>query len=282
MSLHSTLGNTSNMLAGWWFITCQQQLLSVPQGNHIPFGEMGDLPIADELLEQAEYFTDYQGEPCYCLELTEVRDIGLGEWSSLYELLSVLPEDFFNLAGKAMQRHLFLRTHQFCGQCGHSMDVVDWELAVQCPSCGFRAYPRISPSIIVGIRRDNQILLACHKRQRATTDPIYTVIAGFVEGGETLEQCVEREVAEEVGLKVTNVRYIASQPWPFPHSMMVAYLADYAGGELRLQRSELTAADWYDIDQLPRMPAHGTIARRLIEQLRDEIHLDSTSRRVRK
>ncbi|MFM2482994.1 NAD(+) diphosphatase [Celerinatantimonas sp. YJH-8] len=281
MSLSNPLQNHFRPdLAGWWFFTCQQQLLCVPQGSHIPFGQMDEMPVDESVLVQAEYLCDYQGEPCYSLAFDEPIDIGLGEWVSLYSLLNELNSDFFNLAGKAMQRQLFLKTHRFCGQCGQPMQQVDWELAMQCPSCGFRAYPRLSPSIIVGIRKGSQILLAQHNRHTQRSTPIYTVIAGFVEGGETLEQCVLREVQEEVGLKVDKLRYVGSQPWPFPHSMMVAYLADYADGAIRIQRSELKEANWFEIDQLPPLAATGTIARRLIDQLCDEIRQEYHSPRI--
>lgn len=256
-------------LAGWWFLTCQNKVLCVPQGQRVPFGQVDELTIDNALLLNAEYFADYQGEPCYRLALEETVDVGLGEWLDLYSLISELDEPLFMLAGRALQHALFLQTHRFCGQCGQIMTRVDWELAMQCKDCGFRAYPRISPSIIVAIRRDDQILLACHKRhsQSKDKDRLYTVLAGFVEAGETLEQCLHREVKEEVNLKVHNVRYQGSQPWPFPHSMMVGYIADYLKGNIQVQRSELLEANWYHIDELPRLPHPGTIARSMIDTL---------------
>ena len=130
---------------------------------------------------------------------------------------------------------------------------------------GHVVYPRISPCIIVAVRKGPAILLAAHRRHYQAEDPMYTVLAGFVEAGENLEQCVAREVFEESGIRVRNVRYVASQPWPFPHSLMMGFTADYQSGEIKVQDDELVAADFFEADRLPRLPPHGTIARRLIE-----------------
>ena len=140
-----------------------------------------------------------------------------------------------------------------------------------CPNCRQRYYPQIAPCIIVAIRRGDEILLAQHKRHR---NGIHTVLAGFVEVGETLEEAAAREIMEESNVRIKNLRYVASQPWPFPHSLMMAFMADYAGGELKHDPKELLNADWYRYDNLPQLPPPGTVARRLIEdavaQCRDE------------
>jgi len=254
---------------GWWLVLAERQLLTLDQGLHIPFGTLEELPFpplpADR---QPEVIGEYQGEPCYMLDLGEQPlDMGMGEFRPLRWLLGRVPEALFMLAGKATQVALFLKTHRFCGQCGQPMGRVDWELASHCDHCGHRAYPRISPSIIVAIRREREILLACHRRHRGPK-PMYTVLAGFVEAGETAEQCVHREVAEEAGIQIRNLKYVASQPWPFPHSLMLGYVADYAGGELVRDPRELVDLGWYRFAQLPQLPPHGTIARRLIEYTR--------------
>lgn len=140
-----------------------------------------------------------------------------------------------------------------------------------CPHCRQRYYPQIAPCIIVAIRRGDEILLAQHKRHR---NGIHTVLAGFVEVGETLEEAAAREIMEESNVRIKNLRYVASQPWPFPHSLMMAFMADYAGGELKHDPKELLNANWYRYDNLPQLPPPGTVARRLIEdtvaQCRDE------------
>jgi NAD+ diphosphatase len=251
-------------LAGWWFFTSDGQVLSIEQGARLPFGQFQELPIAAELLVQAEYFGDYEAEPCYRLELEGQPDIGLGDWVALRDLMSQTPQGLFMMAGRAIQHQTFLKTHKYCGQCGSPLERVNWELAMQCHACGFRAYPRLSPSIIVAVSRGDELLLACHRRHQHSEPRLYTVLAGFAEPGETLEQCVAREVFEEVGLKVRNIRYFGNQPWPFPHSMMIAFQAEYDCGDINLDRRELVDANWFKPDNFPALPSDGTIARKLI------------------
>lgn len=252
-------------LAGWWFFSCNGSILTIEQGARIPFGQFQELPIAASWLTQAEYFAEYKGEPCYRLDIDACLDLGLGEWMDLRGLMTLTEPDLFMLAGRAVQHALFLKTHQFCGQCGSKLARVRWELAMQCDSCDFRAYPRLSPSIIVAVSRNDELLLACHRRHKKNNIKIYTVLAGFAEPGETLEQCVAREVYEEAGIRVKNIRYFGSQPWPFPHSMMVAFMADYKSGEIRVERRELADARWFSVHDLPLLPSHGTIAREMIQ-----------------
>ena len=136
------------------------------------------------------------------------------------------------------------------------------ERAKRCPACGLVNYPRLSPAVIVAVIKGDQILLARNKRFRA---PFYSVLAGFVEPGETLEQCVQREIHEEVGLSVKNIRYFGSQPWPFPNSLMIGFVADYAGGEIAVDNSELMEAGWFSAESLPVLPSPISIAWQLID-----------------
>ncbi|WP_395338136.1 NAD(+) diphosphatase [Ningiella sp. W23] len=183
---------------------------------------------------------------------------------SMREALAVLSFEEFQHLAKAWQYAIFLRTHRYCGQCGDAMQKVQWEMAMHCYTCGHRSYPRVSPCIIVSIRKDDKILLAQGVRhQRAG---FFSTLAGFVESGESLEQAVHREVKEEVGIEVKNIEYFGSQAWPFPHSIMVGYLADYAGGDLVLDKKEILSADWFDIDALPKIPPKLSIAGLLIEE----------------
>jgi NAD+ diphosphatase len=136
------------------------------------------------------------------------------------------------------------------------------EFAMECPSCRLIAYPRISPAVMVLVERGNDLLLA---RSPHFKPGVFSALAGFVEPGETLEQCAVREVREEVGIEITNLRYFKSQPWPFPNSLMIAYFADYAGGTITPDPSEIEAADWFSRDALPLLPDPVSIARHLIE-----------------
>jgi NAD+ diphosphatase len=133
---------------------------------------------------------------------------------------------------------------------------------MHCDQCGLNSYPRISPAVMVLVRRDNELLLA---RSPHFKPGVFSALAGFVEAGETLEQCAMREVKEEVGIEISHLRYFSSQSWPFPNSLMVAFFAEYAGGELTPDPNEIEAADWFTLDALPRLPDPVSIARRLIE-----------------
>lgn len=166
------------------------------------------------------------------------------------------------VAARAFQISEWVRTHRFCGVCATPMVQSQTELCFHCPDCGFAAYPRISPAMMVLIKRGDQILLAQHATYGTAR---YTALAGFVEAGESLEDAIHREVLEEVGLRVADVRYFGSQSWPFPHSLMVAYTAEYVSGELRLQKDEIADAQWFGPhDVLPEIPPTDSIAGRLI------------------
>lgn len=155
---------------------------------------------------------------------------------------------------------------RFCGRCGTRLEERRQPTARCCPECGNMIFPRIEPCIIVVItREDGKILLARHVQRN---QDIYACIAGFVEAGETLEQAVRREIREETGLEVTNVQYFGSQSWPFPAQLMIGFTAEYAGGDLTLQADELSDARWFDRDDCPASPRPGSIAYRLIHNIR--------------
>jgi NAD+ diphosphatase len=251
----------------WWFILAKGQIVLQPQGNFIPYGNLEDLPFPEQFIVNPIHIGDYHSSPCYLIELTEQQDVGLGEYSDLRSLLGHVDDALFNIAGRAFQISLFYKTHQYCGQCANKMHAIDWEVAMKCTHCEHRCYPRISPCIIVGIRKGKQILLALHQRHKKDGNPIFTVLAGFTESGETLETCVAREVYEESGIKVKNIQYVSSQPWAFPHSLMMGFLADHDSGEIKVDKHELAEASWYNVDDLPNIPNEGTIARKLINKM---------------
>ncbi|MCB8816934.1 NAD(+) diphosphatase [Desulfosporosinus shakirovi] len=210
-----------------------------------------------------QYVGQLDGRPCYVAELSPITVAPEGtSFCNLRRLLDHMPEDLFVLAGKAYQIMHWDRSHQYCSQCGEQTENKIDERAKRCPSCGFVNYPRISPAIIVAITRRNEILLAKGSRFQAG---FYSVLAGFVEPGETFEECVQREVAEEVGIKVKNIKYFGSQPWPFPDSLMVGFIADYDSGDINIDKKEILDARWFTADQLPLIPSSGSIARQLID-----------------
>ncbi|PVX41408.1 NAD+ diphosphatase [Pasteurella langaaensis DSM 22999] len=255
--MHSVSPDT----CGYWLIS-QGSNIYFPDGN-LPFGRAQEFGLTER---QALHIGKWDNEPLFVVqeESAEVR-----EWTPLRALLC-LPATKFYLLNRGVELNHFVKTHQFCGKCGHSMKMAKEEWAMQCQNaqCGYRAYPVICPSIIVAVRRGTEILLANHLRH-ATPDGrggIYTTLAGFVEVGETFEQTVEREVFEETGIKVKNIRYFGSQPWAFPNSQMVGFLADYDSGEIVLQETEIHDAKWFRYDdEMPELPPEGTIALKLIK-----------------
>jgi NAD+ diphosphatase len=166
------------------------------------------------------------------------------------------------LAARAVQIVDWDRTHRFCGRCGAPLKARETERAKECPKCGLLHFPRLAPAVIVLVERGDQLLMA---RSRHFAPGVYSVLAGFVEPGEALEEAVEREVLEEVGIRIQDIRYFGSQPWPFPHSLMIGFTARYAGGEIRINDQELEDAGWFTADRLPGQPGKISIARQLIE-----------------
>ncbi|MCV2403482.1 NAD(+) diphosphatase [Marinomonas sp. C2222] len=184
------------------------------------------------------------------------------EEMGLRDLLFLQDNDHYLLLSRAHQLSTWDRDHQFCGRCGTSMDKKHpVEHTKICPKCNLRHYPRISPCVIISIRKENSILLA---RGHQAPKGKYSNIAGFVEAGETLEQAVSREISEEIGIKVNNIRYVDSQPWSFPHQLMVGFFADYKSGEITPAPGEIDEANWYDINDLPNIPNPTTISGQLI------------------
>ncbi len=187
----------------------------------------------------------------------------------LRALATVLDGETFGLAGRAMHVIDWATTSRYCGRCGTATVLSAKERSMICPSCGLAAYPRIAPAIIVLVRRGDRALLA---RNAKYPVPIYSTLAGFVDIGESLEETLAREVREEVGIEVTNIRYFGSQPWPLPHSLMIGFTAEWAGGEIRVDGEEITDAQWFAADDLPSLlPSHISIARRLIDAWTEEI-----------
>ncbi len=215
------------------------------------------------------YLGRLNGVACWAAEMPAGVPAPEGaSWTSLRTLFSVLEDAHFALAGRALQLLEWDRTHRYCGRCGAPTEAKPDERARVCPACKLPAYPRIAPAVMALVRRGSRILLG---RSPHFPPGMWSALAGFVEPGETLEQCLEREVAEEVGVAVAGARYFASQPWPFPHSLMIAFVCDWAGGEIRPQAGEIEAADWFDVLQLPRLPSKISIARRLIDAVAGEM-----------
>lgn len=181
----------------------------------------------------------------------------------LMRLFAHVDEPTWAAAGRAVQLVEWARCHRFCGRCGTETVESPGERARRCPQCGLLAFPRLAPAVIMLIERgDGRALLA---RNARWPGGMYSCLAGFVEPGETIEAAVRREVDEEVGLAIDDLRYHGSQPWPFPHSLMIGFHVRYAGGEIRCDTNEIADAQWFAPDHLPELPGPISIARRLID-----------------
>lgn len=246
----------------WWFVVSQGKLLL--RSERIPQTSWQQLALSEPA--QICQIGEWQGLPCL-LAIYQDRITDPELWYSPRALLMAAEPHWFELAARAVQLSLFLQTHRYCGQCGCAMQLVNWELAMLCHKCGHRAYPRISPCVLVAIRRGTDILLARSERHKPG---YFSILAGFVESGETLEQAAVREVAEEVGVRIGNLRYAGSQPWPFPHSLMVGFYADYQSGDIVCQEDEIAEAHWFRLDDLPEVPPSESLSGQMIRALQAE------------
>ncbi|MEL7227792.1 MAG: NAD(+) diphosphatase, partial [Cyanobacteria bacterium J06576_12] len=201
--------------------------------------------------------------PCVAAEIGADAAVPDGmRWVSLRSLYGALQEDLFAIAARAVQLIDWDRNHQFCGHCATPTTQRPQDRVKRCPKCHFRQYPQLSPAVIMLVHRGDQLLLARAPRFRTG---MYSVLAGFVEPGESLEETVAREVREEVGIEVKNIRYFGSQPWPFPKSLMIGFVAEYASGTITPDLAEIEAADWFEKDDIPPVPGELSIARKLID-----------------
>ena len=245
----------------YWLLRCENQFFITTDeacGSTFPRGRAVDFGAP----ESALLIGQWQGLPCYATEIDSAPEHIPGELTLLRPLYGVGGAEAFALAGRASLLMDWRQNHRFCGRCGTPTTKKSDEFAMACPACGLLAYPRISPAVMVLVSRGDDLLLA---RSPHFRPGMFSALAGFVEAGETIEQCAAREVREEVGVEIANLRYFRSQPWPFPDSLMVAFFADYAGGEITPDPSEIEAAGWFPRSALPPLPDHASIARHLID-----------------
>ncbi len=255
-----------------WFVFQGDRLLVRPDG------EAAEVPVAADVADLGltpvrQHYLGYLETPdarqvhCYGAEIAADAPLPDGMAAEgLRELYPRIGEVLWGVAGRAVQVLAWDRTSRYCGQCGTPTESLAHERARRCPACGLVSYPRLAPAIIIAVVRQTEagprLLLA---RNHRFPPGRFSVIAGYVEPGESLEECAQREVCEEVGIRIKEIRYFGSQPWPFPHALMVGFTAEYAGGEITLAEGELAEAGWYAADALPGLPPPMTIARRLID-----------------
>jgi NAD+ diphosphatase len=251
-----------------WFLVHPAGLVVRAEANGVALPQLSDVVDLGLDPQAAQYVGSLDGEDCFALL---VENVPVPEpWSvqGLRGLFAALGDELFVVAGRAVQLATFALTHRFCGRCGRPTRHVPGEHSVRCDFDELSFYPRIAPAIIVLVRRGEQALLG---RSARFTSGMYSTLAGFVEPGESLEQTLAREVREEAGVEVTNIRYFGSQPWPFPHSLMVGFVADHAGGDIGVDGVEIVDARWFSVDDLPSIPPRPSIARKLIDAWVNEV-----------
>jgi NAD+ diphosphatase len=259
----ANLSLANQLQPSWWFAFSGTKMLiqTTDKTNSVPYlkslSEVGLEPV------RTQFLGTLADAPCYSAELPQMAIAPDGMvLKGLRELYGALDEDLFVLSGRAIQIMEWDRTHQFCGHCATPTTQLPHERAKRCPNCGLVNYPRLSPAVIVLITRGDDLLLA-----RAPHFPpgMYGLVAGFVEPGESLEEAIAREVREEVGIEIQQLRYFGSQPWPFPNSLMIGFTAEYAAGEIAIDPTEIEVADWFNKHHLPKIPPKLSIARKLID-----------------
>ncbi|SEO61218.1 NAD(+) diphosphatase [Propionispora vibrioides] len=243
------------------FAFCKDEILMKHTGSGLCVPLASDL--ADLSLQKAATpsLGQLDGRAYYAATVTKDQAPDGFSFFVLRRLYGQIHNEWFWQAFRAYHITNWLKSTQFCGRCGSPLSLDNHELAMKCANCGNMIYPRLSPAIIVAVTRGDKLLLA---RNRMRPE-LYSVIAGFVEPGETLEDCVQRELMEEVGVKVTDITYFGSQPWPFPDSLMIGFTAKAVSDSIRIDNNEIIEAAWFSADQLPAIPPSVSIGRRLID-----------------
>ena len=252
-----------------WFAFHKSELLVAQTDNPLRLPDCrnpADLGLASA---RHLYLGTMDGRHCYVCELAHADQLPAGHaLQGLRAVMGSTNPALGTLAGRAWQIMEWDRNHQFCSRCGTPTEVRSGERSRVCPACRYTTYPPVSPAIMILIIRGREILLARKKDWPAGR---YSALAGFVEPGEELEDTVRRETREEVGLEIENLRYFGSQPWPFPHQLMIAFTADYAGGEITPDGVEIEEAAFFDVGKLPNLPAGISISRRMIDAVSQKL-----------
>ena len=242
-----------------WVVVFHQQSFAMYQGQMLHEPDMARF-MGDA---EARLLLGYlDGQPCQLVRLSEPAQLPGVSWHGLRSLIGQIDDVTFRLLGLAQQLEAWHDTHRFCGRCGGGMQPRADERALECPQCNLRQYPKLSPCIIVLITRGEEVLLA---RSPHFRPGFFSTLAGFIEPGESVEDCLHREVMEEVGVTVEGLEYLGSQSWPFPNSLMLGFHARYVSGEIVPQPGEIEEAHWWHVDELPGIPPRGTISRWLID-----------------
>ncbi len=247
----------------YWFLFNNDQIYVTLDNDKFAVPVLDRELIENNRVRYIHYLGGLDGYSCFTAEISEKNSI-IEKFSpeNIRKLFGRIDDKLFQISLTAYHILNWDKNSQYCGKCGSVTVNKKDERAKICSKCGHVIFPRISPAVIVAIINEDKILLA---RANRFSSNFYSVIAGFVEPGESMEDCVIREVKEETGIEVKNIRYFGSQPWPFPDSLMAGFIADYAGGEIRIDNKEILDAGWYKADQFPQIPERISIARSLID-----------------
>jgi NAD+ diphosphatase len=257
-----------------WFVVQGNGIVVRADDNALALPSTAEVALWALDQGQAHYLGRLDERDCFAIESDAVQPPTPWAMEGLRALHDRLDEVVFGVAGRAVQIVHFASVHRFCGRCGTATARATGERCMRCPRCELTVYPRVSPAIIVLVRRGAEALLAHSGR---FTTGFYSTLAGFVEPGESLEETLRREVREEVGIEITNIRYFGSQPWPFPHSLMVGFVADHASGDIVVDGEEIEDARWFRADALPPVPPRLSIARQLIDAWVGEVTAGGTT-----
>lgn len=248
---------------GWWFIFSRFKMLLEQKDGFPIVPLLGDPTQLGLACSGKRHLGTLNGIDCYCCCLDDTNQTPPGTTLiGLRRLFGTISDELFGMANLAVHLVHWDRNHRFCSRCGHPIGDRQDVRAKGCSRCGLLVFPRISPAVIVLVRKKDEILLA---RSGRFEKGLYSVLAGFVEPGETLEAAVSREVREELGVSISDITYFGSQPWPFPDSLMIGFTAEHAEGDISIDGVEIVDAGWFKVDNLPKIPDRISIARRLID-----------------
>lgn len=238
----------------WIFIFNEKRELFLDENRKLPTS------LDDFNVNFCLYIGQYKNKKAFAVNTQ--GDEGFHDLREVYEI----SHDLYHIASKAVLVNDWYISHRFCGRCGTETQLDEKDMMLKCPNCGQVHYPRIAPAIIVAIRKDDDLLMAQHSYHDTIR---YALIAGFVEPGEAIEEAVHREVLEEVGVKIKNLKYQKSQSWPFPNSLMLAFTAEYESGDIKVDGDEIVKAKWFKKDEIIRYGSDISISDWLIQQFID-------------
>ena len=257
---------------GYWFLFKKDKVLYFGQGEDIRFPELLSPSELGLKTTEPQFIGTIDGKSAFAAQVFETEEIcynccGVAQYTyaGLRDLYTAIGRDMFTIVGRALHICRWHDSWKLCPTCGAPMEDSKTERAKVCTKCGRIDYPVLSPAVITAVTKGDKLLLAHNVR---FADGRYSIIAGFVESGESAEDAIRREIMEEVGIKVKNIRYFGSQCWPFPNSFMLGFTAEYESGEIKPDGVEIDKADWFSADQFPNLPSFASISRALIEDFR--------------